>query len=168
MLPYETAETPEVPARPKTGLSQGIKSLIVLGVLGSASAIAGIVMAGRTPAPFTQTAEAAIPIPLAARLVSALDVVDAPQFQRIEGKLERNETLTGLLTRLGAEPRDAGAALHTLTGTDLLDSRRLLPGKTRAEAYFENGELTAVSVRAEADRSLLITGDLATDESQSA
>jgi murein DD-endopeptidase MepM/ murein hydrolase activator NlpD len=157
LLPNETAETPEVPARQKSGLSQGIKSLIVLGVLGSASAIAGIVMAGRTPGPLTETADAAIPVPLAARLVTAWDAVDTKPLERIEGKLERNETLTGLLTRLGAEPREAGAALHTLSGTDLIDSRRLLPGKTQAEAYFEDGELKAVSVRAEADRSLLIT-----------
>jgi murein DD-endopeptidase MepM/ murein hydrolase activator NlpD len=157
LLPNEIAETPEVPARPKSGLSQGIKSLIVLGVLGSASALAGIVMAGRTPGPLTETADAAIPVPLAARLVTAWDAVDAKPFERIEGKLERNETLTGLLTRLGAEPREAGAALQTLAGTDLIDSRRLLPGKTRAEAYFEDGTLKAVSVRADADRSLLIT-----------
>ena len=157
MTPYETAEPAETTARAKTGLSQGLKSLIVLAVLGSASAIAGIVMAGRTPGPLSETAEAAIPVPLAARLVTAWDVVDAPAFDHSAGKLERNETLTGLLTRLGASPGDASAALHTLSGTDLLDSRRLLPGKTQAEAWFEDGQLSAVSVRAANDASLLIT-----------
>jgi len=134
-----------------------VKSLIVLGVLGSASALAGIVMAGRTPGPLAQTADAAIPVPLAARLVTAWDAVDAEPLERAEGRLERNETLTGLLTRLGAEPREAGAALHVLTGTDVIDSRRLLPGKTQAEAWFDKGELKAVSVRAGFDSSLLIT-----------
>lgn len=157
MTPYETAEPAETAARAKTGLSQGLKSLIVLAVLGSASAIAGIVMAGRTPGPLSETAEAAIPVPLAARLVTAWDAVDAPAFDHSAGKLERNETLTGLLTRLGASPGDASAALHTLSGTDLLDSRRLLPGKTQAEAWFEDGQLSAVSVRAANDASLLIT-----------
>lgn len=157
MTPYETAEPAESAARAKTGLSQGLKSLIVLAVLGSASAIAGIVMAGRTPGPLSETAEAAIPVPLAARLVTAWDAVDAPAFDHSAGKLERNETLTGLLTRLGASPGDASAALHTLSGTDLLDSRRLLPGKTQAEAWFEDGQLSAVSVRAANDASLLIT-----------
>ncbi len=157
MTPYETAEPAESAARAKTGLSQGLKSLIVLAVLGSASAIAGIVMAGRTPGPLSETAEAAIPVPLAARLVTAWDAVDAPAFDHSAGKLERNETLTGLLTRLGASPSDASAALHTLSGTDLLDSRRLLPGKTQAEAWFEDGQLSAVSVRAANDASLLIT-----------
>jgi murein DD-endopeptidase MepM/ murein hydrolase activator NlpD len=157
VTPYETAETTELPGRPKTGLSQGIKSLIVLGVLGSVSAIAGLVMAGRSTVPFEQTADAAVPLPLAARLVNALDVEDAVPLQHVEGRLERNETLTGLLMRLGAAPGDAGAALHTLTGSDVLDSRRLRPGKTEAEAYFDNGVLTAVSVRADTDRSLLIT-----------
>ena len=157
MTPYETAEPAETAARAKTGLSQGLKSLIVLAVLGSASAIVGIVMAGRTPGPLSETAEAAIPVPLAARLVTAWDAVDAPAFDHSAGKLERNETLTGLLTRLGASPGDASAALHTLSGTDLLDSRRLLPGKTQAEAWFEDGQLSAVSVRAANDASLLIT-----------
>ena len=44
-----------------------------------------------------------------------------------------------------------------MSGTDLLDSRRLLPGKTQAEAWFEDGQLSAVSVRAANDASLLIT-----------
>ncbi len=154
----ETAsETTDTPTHSKSGLSQGLKSLVVLGVLGSASAIAGIVMAGRTPAPFTETAEAATPLPLAARLVTAWDVVEAPAIDHVAGQLERNETLIGLLTRLGAESRDANAALHTLNGTDLIDSRRLLPGKTQAEIYLESGKLTAVSVRAGSDSSLLIT-----------
>lgn len=157
MTPYETADPAETPARAKSGLSQGVKSLIVLGILGSASAIAGIVMAGRTPGPLSETAEAAIPVPLAARLVTAWDAVDAPALEHAAGKLERNETLTGLLTRLGASSTDASAALQTLTGTDVIDSRRLLPGKTQAEAWFENGQLSAVSVRAGSDSSLLIT-----------
>lgn len=157
MTPYETADPAETTARPKSGLSQGVKSLIVLGILGSASAIAGIVMAGRTPGPLSETAEAAIPVPLAARLVTAWDAVDAPALEHAAGKLERNETLTGLLTRLGASSNDASAALQTLTGTDVIDSRRLLPGKTQAEAWFENGQLSAVSVRAGSDSSLLIT-----------
>ena len=157
MTPYETADPAETTARPKSGLSQGVKSLIVLGILGSASAIAGIVMAGRTPGPLSETAEAAIPVPLAARLVTAWDAVDAPALEHAAGKLERNETLTGLLTRLGASSTDASAALQTLVGTDVIDSRRLLPGKTQAEAWFENGQLSAVSVRAGSDSSLLIT-----------
>ncbi len=157
MTPYETPEPANDTAPHKARLSQGIKSLIVLAVLGTASAIAGIVMAGRSTAPFNETAEAAVPVPLAARLVSAWDAVDMPVVERSEGKLERNETLTGLLTRIGAPARDANAALHTLNGKELIDSRRLLPGKTSAEAWFENGELSAVSVRADLDRSVLIT-----------
>ena len=89
--------------------------------------------------------------------MTAWDAVDMPVVERSEGKLERNETLTGLLTRIGAPSREANAALHTLNGKDLIDSRRLQPGKTSAEAWFEGGTLTAVSVRADADRSVLIT-----------
>lgn len=157
MSPIETPEPANDIAPPRARLSQGIKSLIVLAVLGSASAIAGLVMAGRSNTPFNETADAAIPVPLAARLVTAWDAAEMPVVERSEGKLERNETLTGLLTRIGAPSREANAALHTLNGKDLIDSRRLLPGKTSAEAWFEDGILTAVSVRADADRSVLIT-----------
>jgi murein DD-endopeptidase MepM/ murein hydrolase activator NlpD len=160
LSPYETAETPDpqaTPARAKGGLSQGVKSLIVLALLGSASAIAGVVVSGRAAAPFTETAEATVLAPLATRLMTAFDAVEAAPAQHIEGRLERNETLTGMLTRLGADPGDAGAALSTLTNSGLINSRRLLPGKTQADAYFEDGRLSAVSVRIEADRSLLVT-----------
>jgi murein DD-endopeptidase MepM/ murein hydrolase activator NlpD len=157
VTPYETTEPAETAAHPKAGLSQGLKSLIVLAILGSLSAIAGVVMAGRTPGPLSETAEAGVPVPLAARLMTAWDVVDTPAQNHSAGKLERNETLTGLLTRLGASPRDASAALHPLSASGLLDSRRLLPGKTQAEVWFEDGQLTAVSVRAANDASLLIT-----------
>ncbi|ABI78069.1 peptidase, M23 family [Hyphomonas neptunium ATCC 15444] len=154
-------DLPIAPATPpKRNLSQGMKSLVVLGVLGSASAIAGLVMAGRPDAAMVQTAEAATPLPLAARLVSAVDVVGAPkQLVKAEGKLERNETLTGLVNRLGAPVGEANAALQAVYSKDLIDHRRLRPG-LEAETFVEDGRLTALAIKADADRSLLVTRTL--------
>lgn len=141
----------------KRGLSQGMKSLVVLAVLGSASAITGVLMAGRQPAVIDQTAEAATVPPLAARLVSALDLTDLPKpLVKAEGKLERNETLTGLVTRLGVPVSEANAALQAVYSTDMLDHRRLRPGLA-AETFVEDGRLTALSIKADTDRSLLVT-----------
>jgi len=137
-----------------------MKSLVVLGVLGSASAITGLVMAGRPGAPIAMTADAATPLPLAARLVSAVDVAGLPkQVVKAEGKLERNETLTGLMTRLGAPAGEVNAALQAVYGKDLIDHRRLRPGLA-AETFVEDGRLTALAIKADADRSLLVTRTL--------
>lgn len=145
---------------PKRNLSQGMKSLVVLGVLGSASAITGLVMAGRPDAAIVQTADAATPLPLAARLVSAVDLTSVPKHVvKAEGKLERNETLTGLVNRLGAPVGEANAALQAVYSKDLIDHRRLRPG-LEAETFVEDGRLTALAIKADADRSLLVTRTL--------
>lgn len=151
------------PAKGQKRLSQGMKSLIVLGVLGSASAITGLIMAGNQSTPILQTADAATPPPLAARLVSAVDLVSLPKsLEKTEGKLERNETLTGLVTRLGVQPNEANAALQAVYRDELLDHRRLRPG-LEAVTFVEDGRLTALSIRADSDRSLLVTRSLEGD-----
>lgn len=154
-------DLPIAPANlPKSSLSQGMKSLIVLGVLGSASAIAGLVMAGRPDATLVQTADAATPLPLAARLVSAVDVAGPPkELVKAEGKLQRNETLTGLVTRLGAPVGEANAALQALYSQDLIDHRRLRPG-LEAETFVTDGHLTGLAIKADTDRNLLVTRTL--------
>lgn len=152
----ETDENIAAPRPPPRTLSRGLKSLAVLAVLGSASAIAGVMVAGRQPAADLQTADAATPPPLAARLVSALDMIDLPEIVRAEGRLERNETLTGLITRLGAPVGEANAALQAVYSTDMIDHRRLRPG-LEAEAYIEDGRLTGLSIKPGTDRSLLVT-----------
>lgn len=142
---------------PKLRLSAGLKSLVVLAVLGSASALAGVVFAGREPAGDLMAAEAATATPpLAARLVSALDMIDLPQIVRAEGRLERNETLTGLITRLGAPISEANAALQAVYTTEMIDHRRLRPG-LEAETFVEDGRLTALTIKPGTDRSLVVT-----------
>ena len=147
------------PAR-KT-LSHGLKSLLALCVLGTGSAIIGLVVAGPQGTNGPGTASAApVPPPLAVTLLSATDIQPpAAPATRVSGTLQRRETLTGLVTRLGAPTGEAAGALQTLYDNELIDPRRLLPG-LEAEAFLDDGHLTALNVKAEAGRNLFITRGL--------
>ena len=151
-----TETEPHATRPPKRNVSQGIKSLAVLFVLGSASAVAGLFMVDSSGQPTHGTAVAATPPPLAVTLLSATDMTDSVDLVRQTGTLKSRQTLTDLVVSLGANHQDANSALQTLYSGDLLDARRLHPGLT-AEAYLDGEQLKALSIRAEADRSLLIT-----------
>lgn len=142
----------------RRSLSRGVKSLIALGALGSLSAMIGLLSVHTSQDPVIGTATAApAPPPLAVSVFSATEF--EPGFARpekVSGALKRRETLTELVTRLGASPADANAALHSLYDKDLLDARRLLPG-LEAEVFLTDGQLTALNIRAEAGRNLFIS-----------
>lgn len=153
----EVTETePKETHAPSRNVSQGLKSLAVLVVLGTASAVAGLFMVDPSGQPTHGTADAATPPPLAVTLLSATDLNDPAVLARNTGTLKSRQTLTDLVVSLGANHQDANSALHTLYSGDLLDARRLRPGLL-AEAFMEDNQLKALSIRAEADRSLLIT-----------
>ncbi|WP_241764769.1 M23 family metallopeptidase [Hyphomonas johnsonii] len=153
----EVTETkPQLEHQPKRNLSQGLKSLAVLFVLGTASAIAGLVMVDPAGQPTHGTAAAATPPPLATTLLSATDLTDPVVLEHKTGTLKSRQTLTDLVVGLGASHQDANSALQTLYSGEMLDARRLRPGLV-AEAYLDGDTLKALSIRAEPDRSLLIT-----------
>ena len=140
-------------------VSHGVKSLIVLGLLGSVSAVLGVVSIGPDSESGGISAAHASPVPppLAATLLSATEFepgLGAPT--QTSDTLKRRETLTELVTRLGAEPSDAAAALHTIYEKEFLDPRRLRPG-VKADAFLTNGKLTALNIKADAERNLFIT-----------
>lgn len=147
---------PSAPARRK--MSHGLKSLLALVVLGTGSAVAGLVLAGSWGEHGPGMASAApAPPPLAVTLLSATDVQPpADPSQRVTGTLQRRETLTGLVRRLGVPADEAAGALQTLYDHDLIDPRRLRPG-LEADAFLDDGHLTALNVKAEAGRNLFIT-----------
>ena len=137
-----------------------MKSLIMLAFAGTAAALAGIVIALREPER-AELADRPDPPPLAARLVSALDLTGPERSViRTSGRLAQNETLTGLVTRLGVSTSEASAALQAVYAGSLIDHRRLQPG-VEAETFVEDGRLTALSVRASPERSLLVTRTMA-------
>ncbi len=151
----------EHPAKGRRNWAQGLRALAVLGILSGASVAAGLMMAGRQDGDLhieLVEARAAPMPPLAARLVSAADFIDPPRdLVREAGSLQRNETLTGLIMRLGATAGEANGAVRVAEQTGLIDTRRLPPGRTQAEVFLSDGELTALSVRASTDSSVLVT-----------
>ena len=156
MQDAQNTTEPQAPAR-KT-LSHGVKSLIALCVLGTGSALAGLLIAGPSGQNGPGAAEAApAPPPLAATLLTATDIQPpAAPLQTASGTLARRETLTGLVQRLGAPAGEAASALQTLYDEELLDPRRLLPG-LEAEIFLDDGHLSALNIKAEAGRNLFIT-----------
>ena len=156
----DTQISAESNAPARRPLSRGVKSLIALVVLGSAAAVTGLVVAGPWGKQ-DQAVAAALPTspPLAVTRLIATDIQPpATPSQRVTGKLERRETLTGLVKRLGAPADEAAGALQTLYDEELIDPRRLLPG-LEAEAFLDDGHLTALNVKAEPGRNLFITRD---------
>lgn len=154
----DTQQPTESKAPARSTLSHGVKSLVALLVLGTGSAIAGLLIAGPNGQNGPGAAEAApAPPPLAATLLTATDFQPpAAPLQTASGKLARRETLTGLVQRLGAPANEAAGALQTLYDEDLIDPRRLLPG-LEAEVFLDDGRLSALNVKAEAGRNLFIT-----------
>ena len=157
----DAQNTAETGAPARKSLSRGVKSLAALLVLGTASAAFGLLVAGPWGGHGPGSASAApAPPPLAATLLSAKDIQPpATPSAHISGKLERRETLTGLVKRLGAPADEAASALQTLYDEELIDPRRLLPG-LEAEAFLDDGHLTALNVKAEPGRNLFITRGL--------
>ena len=152
-----TLETTPTPNNRR--LSHGLKSLVALCLLGSASAVVGLVSVNPSQSPVTiEQGEFVPPSPaLAATLVSATDV-EPLQFdvERVSGRLKSRETLTDLVTRLGADTAEAARALHTLYDGELLNPRKLRPG-LQVEAFLQNGNLRALSIRADSERTLFVT-----------
>jgi murein DD-endopeptidase MepM/ murein hydrolase activator NlpD len=148
----------ETSAPARRTYSHGVKSLIALLVLGTGSAVAGLLIVGPSGQNGPGTASAApAPPPLAVTLLSATDIQPpAAPLETVTGTLARRETLTGLVQRLGAPPNEAAGALQTLYDKELIDPRRLRPGM-EAEVFLDDGHLSALNVKAEAGRNLFIT-----------
>ena len=69
-----------------------------------------------------------------ARAVSAEDIAGAARVLRMEGVLQKRETLIDVLDRLGADRGDSNGAVYA--ASTFIDMRRLRPGETVA-AFFE-------------------------------
>ncbi len=151
----QTVEQGPIVAR--RNFSHGAKSLIVLAVLGTLSVFAGLFAAGPNGRLVQNSASAAVVPPLATTLLSARDI-DAvkPAPRHVTGALARRETLTGLVTRLGAPSSDAAASLQLLYDGELIDPRRVRPG-LKAEAWLEGGHLAGLTIHPGPERSLFLT-----------
>ncbi len=93
---------------------------------------------------------------LASLFETALPLPDMREMR--EASVKRNETLSGLLDRVGAPRIDANGAVHAVA--DLIDLRRILPGQN-VRVWLEPGsddglQLAGMSLRPEADRQVLV------------
>ncbi len=146
-------ESESVPA-PRRRWSAGLKSLALLVVLGTASSFGGVFWM-RHADKFANTAEAATVPPLVLTFTAMNDLFDTPDLTRVTGKLKRNQTLTELVTDLGASPEDAARALQASYGNDAIDPRRLRPG-LEVDAWLGAGALQTLTIHTEAGRKLMI------------
>lgn len=154
----QDTHTPEAGATPRRDLSRGLRSLAILAILGSVSAFAGIIAVHSSgSAGMTDMAHATpAPPPLAATLFTATDMMDpGPALDTTTGVLKSRETLSELVTRLGAPPAESASAIHALLQTDLIDARRLRPG-LQAETYLRDGSLESLTIRAEPGRNVFV------------
>lgn len=153
----EQQDRPAISRKDEGRLNGGLigAAFLVVGVLG----LTGL---GGWHIGQAKRADAAIPDARLAKLTPAdLRVDFRAEWTPIEtvaktGKLRRNSTLQAALTDLGADPSDAASALSVLFADDLLDPRRLQAGmNVQASFEPETGRLMAVSLRQQADRSVL-------------
>lgn len=134
------------------------------GVGASAAAVigAGLVVAGTSTRQVEAAASAAIdaanPRLLLAALTSAEQLV-APTTDTLRVSIKRNETLSGVLDRIGAPRDEANGAV--LAAGQLVDLRRVRPGDEitawlETDAAAGGVRLVGVSLRPEVERQVLV------------
>ncbi len=88
------------------------------------------------------------------------DVFGAPvALTKIDARVKRRETMSGLMDRMDVDRSQAGRALYSLTEPGLLNARKIRAGQA-VTLYLDNGELTALSLQPEPGRSLLAKRDV--------
>ncbi|MGH1422772.1 MAG: M23 family metallopeptidase [Hyphomonas sp.] len=145
---------------PRKRFTRGIRSLLLLGGLGSVAAIIAVAVVGSSDpsssrANTTIVAEAPTS-PLAVTLLSADRFTQHSNATQASSALKSRETLADLVMRVGATPEEAYGAISAVLNDDMLDARRLRPG-LKADAWFEGDTLTGLSLREAGDKSYLIT-----------
>ncbi len=148
IAPLDT-ETP-----PPHRASKGWRLVLALALMGTASVASGLIWANQSSR-LEQIADASSVPAIVINPVFMRDVFVAEPVTSHAGKLARHETLTELVTRLGASPEDAARALQVVYQNDLLDPRKLRPG-LNVDVHLENGALEALTIHAEPIRKLMI------------
>lgn len=133
-------------------VSKGVRSGAILGVLAASALGAAIIMQPSEPEETVESVETPIMQVATAPEVDLFEM--AEPLQRIDTKLRKRETLSGLIDRLNIPARDGALALASLTEAEMLDARRVRPGLEVA-AHFEGNAFKALSIEAEPGRKLL-------------
>ncbi len=133
--------------------SLGMRSLALLCGFAGAAIIGGFVL--REAMPLSQA-----PVDIVAAATLASLPIDpevfgqGPALTRIDAKLRRGETLSGLMDRLDIPTVDGARALNSLTAPEYLDARRVRPG-LQISLHMDGDRLTALSLEPEPGRHLL-------------
>ncbi len=89
--------------------------------------------------------------------VTADGVAPLPVLRRTEARLEKRDTLTDLMDRIGADRAEANAALYSLYDNGLIDPRRLRPGLAIEATFDESSNaLLGLVIRPDSDRALTV------------
>ncbi len=136
-----------------------------LGTAAAALMGIGLVVAGVMARPSEAASAESKPDPrlILASITSADHLVDAvaPEVRRVS--VQRNETLSGVLDRIGAPREEANAAVYA--ASQLLDLRNMRPGDD-VTAWLETDQSTGgvrlmgVSLRPEVERQVLVSRGL--------
>lgn len=133
--------------------SLGMRSLALLGGFAVAAAIGSFALRGTLHVP--EIVPPTEPVATLASMPIGPEVFGPAQsMERIDTKLRRGETLSGLMNRLDVTPLDGAQALMSLTEPEFLDARRVRPG-LEVSAYMTDGQLTAFAMESEPGRRLL-------------
>ena len=92
--------------------------------------------------------------PLASVVFMPEDYGASEPLQRIDDKLKRRETLSGMMDRLGLERAAANQALLSLVNAGFLDARKTQAGLA-VSAHLDGAKLTALTIDIEPGRRLI-------------
>ena len=137
-------------------MSAGTRSLVALGAFVGLSAATVLTLeleqSQEVVAP--EPIEEVEPVILAAQPIDPEDFGVGEALDVRPATLRRRETLSDLVRRLDLPGNDGHRALYSLTNSELLNARRVLPG-LEVTAHVDGDQLNALSVDLDAGRRLL-------------
>lgn len=135
-------------------LSAGTRSLFALGALVGLSSVTVLTLQLETEAPPAEPVEVIVEKSLASVPVAPEDFGVGAALEVRPATLKRRETLSDLVKRLDLPGNEGHQALYSLTGSELLDARRVRPG-LEVKAHVAGDTLNALSVDLEPGRRLM-------------
>lgn len=135
-------------------LSAGTRSLFALGALVGLSSVTVLTLQLETEAPPAEPVEVIVEKSLASVPVAPEDFGIGAALEVRPATLKRRETLSDLVKRLDLPGNEGHQALYSLTGSELLDARRVRPG-LEVKAHVAGDTLNALSVDLEPGRRLM-------------
>ncbi|GAB5458562.1 MAG: hypothetical protein Hens3KO_15920 [Henriciella sp.] len=135
--------------------TRGLRSLMAMASLAAIAVVSGLALRAIEPQKADLPNLEALPVATLASLPVSRDAFDlGPALTRVDTKLRRGETLSGLMDRMDVTRLEGAKALNSLIEPGYLDARRVLPGLP-ISLHMEDGNLAAVSLQPEPGRRLL-------------